>query len=138
VHPLLPSSSALLPHLDDYWADQLVAALTPSYEPNYHPRNSAIAQRPEATCDKDGRAGTRVADLVKDVFSDGFTDVAILNCLYAAVRLMCSVPPLSTFDLDRSRTAHHRTAGMVRGRTPVLTRSFSAWLFPVDRTGGTR
>lgn len=87
VHPVLTSSSQLLPYLDTYWGDQLVAALTPTYEPNYHPRNSAIAQRPEATCGKDGRAATSVESLTADVFADGFTDFAILNCLYAVQQI---------------------------------------------------
>lgn len=87
VHPVLPSPNSLLPYLDEYWADQLVAALAPSYEPNYHPRGSAIAQRPDATCGPDGRAGTQVEDLVADVFGDGFTDFAILNCLYAVQQI---------------------------------------------------
>lgn len=83
VHPILPSPNALLPYLDEYWGDQLVAALSPTYEPNYHPRGSAIAQRPDASVDEDGRAATTVEGLVKDVFEDGFADFAILNCLYA-------------------------------------------------------
>lgn len=83
VHPILPSSSALLPYLDEYWGDQLVAALAPTYEPNYHPRGSAIAQLPDAHQDKEGRAATLVHNLVADVFADGFTDFAILNPLYA-------------------------------------------------------
>ncbi|OZC92985.1 hypothetical protein CH282_01600 [Rhodococcus sp. 06-418-1B] len=87
VHPVLPSSAALLPYLDQYWGDQLVAALTPSYEPNYHPRNSAIAQRADAIRDKEGRAGTAAEALIQDVFSDGFTDFAVLNCLYAVQQI---------------------------------------------------
>jgi uncharacterized protein len=87
VHPILESSSQLLPYLDEYWHDQLVAAMTPSYEPNYHPRNSAIAQQPEARVDGNGRAATSVENLVADVFEDGFTDYAILNCLYATQQI---------------------------------------------------
>ena len=83
VHPILSSSSSLLPYLDEYWGDQLVAALSPTYEPNYHPRGSAIAQLPGARLDKEGRAATQVDNLVADVFADGFTDFAILNPLYA-------------------------------------------------------
>lgn len=82
THPILPSARALLPYLDDYWGDQLIGALAPYYDPNYHPRGSAIAQRPEARTDPDGRAATRVEDLVADVFADGRTDYAVLNCLY--------------------------------------------------------
>lgn len=82
VHAVLPEPNALLPYLDEYWADQLVAALSPSYEPNYHPRGSNIAQRPDAAVDEDGRAATRVENLTQDVFDDGFADFAILNCLY--------------------------------------------------------
>ncbi|MGK3957532.1 amidohydrolase family protein [Arthrobacter sp. R4] len=87
VHPILESSSQLLPYLDEYWHDQLVAARTPSYEPNYHPRNSPIAQRPETRKDEHGRAATTVENLVADVFEDGFTDYAILNCLYATQQI---------------------------------------------------
>ncbi|TQC44849.1 amidohydrolase [Rhodococcus sp. WS4] len=87
VHPILQSSTSLLPYLDEYWGDQLVAALSPTYEPNYHPRGSAIAQRPDATQDKEGRAATHAEGLVKDVFADGHTDFAILNCLYAVQQI---------------------------------------------------
>ncbi|TSD47057.1 amidohydrolase [Rhodococcus sp. KBS0724] len=87
VHPVLTSSEQLLPYLDDYWADQLVAQLTPTYEPNYHPRGSAIAQLPHATTDIDNRAATHVDGLTTDVFADGRTDYAILNCLYAVQQI---------------------------------------------------
>ncbi|PXW25781.1 UNVERIFIED_CONTAM: hypothetical protein DES50_12014 [Williamsia faeni] len=87
VHAVLPSSASLLPYLDEYWADQLVAALTPSYEPNYHPRNSAIAQRPGVVLDIDGRAATSADALINDVFADGFTDFAVVNCLYAVQQI---------------------------------------------------
>ncbi|MEW2546281.1 amidohydrolase family protein [Streptomyces sp. NPDC047002] len=87
VHPVLPSPDALLPYLDEYWGDQLVAALSPSYEPNYHPRGSAIAQRPDAATGPDGRAATRPQDLAGDVFADGFADFAILNCLYGVQQI---------------------------------------------------
>lgn len=87
VHPILPSANSLLPYLDEYWSDQLVAGLSPSYEPNYHPRGSAIAQYPGATLDEEGRAATSVKGLVKDVFADGFADFAILNCLYAVQQI---------------------------------------------------
>lgn len=82
VHPILPSPRSLQPYLDEYWADQHADQNFPSYEPNYHPPGSAIAQRPGLTLDEDGRAGTRVENLVADVFADGRTDFAILNCLY--------------------------------------------------------
>jgi len=83
VHPVLPSPQSLQPYLDDYWSEQHAAANFPSYEPNYHPPGSAIAQRPGVTVDESGRAGTRVENLVRDVFADSRTDFAILNCLYA-------------------------------------------------------
>jgi predicted TIM-barrel fold metal-dependent hydrolase len=87
VHAVLPSPHALLPYLDEYWAEQLVAQLVPSYEPNYHPPGSPIAQRPECRVDADGRAATTVANLVSDVFADGFTDYAVLSCLYAVQQI---------------------------------------------------
>jgi uncharacterized protein len=87
VHATLPSPHALLPYLDEYWADQLVAQLVPSYEPNYHPPGSAIAQRPGVRVDADGRAATTVENLVADVFADGFTDYAVVSCLYATQQI---------------------------------------------------
>lgn len=87
VHPIMESSSQLLPYQNEYWHDQLVAALTPTYEPNYHPRDSAIAQRPNATVDQNGRAATNVENLVADVFADGSVDYAILNPLYAVQQI---------------------------------------------------
>src|SRR5699024_8266210 len=87
VHPIMESSSQLLPYLDEYWHDQLVAALTPTYEPNYHPRDSAIAQSPNSTVDQNGRAATNVENLTADVFADGSVDYAILNPLYAVQQI---------------------------------------------------
>lgn len=87
VHPVLESASQLLPYLDEYWHDQLVAQMAPTYEPNYHPPGSAIAQRSDVTVDENGRAATKVENLVADVFDDGHTDFAILNCLYATQQI---------------------------------------------------
>ncbi|WP_132422181.1 amidohydrolase family protein [Pseudonocardia endophytica] len=87
VHAVLPSARALLPYLDDYWAAQLEAQLAPTYEPSYHPPSSPIAERPGATPGPDGRAGTSADALVADVFADGDTDVAILNCLYGVQQI---------------------------------------------------
>lgn len=87
VHPILPSAKALLPHLDEYWAAQLESQFAPTYEPNYHPRGSAIAQRPGTTVGADGRAATDMDNLVSDVFADGDVDYAVLNCLYAVQQI---------------------------------------------------
>jgi len=87
VHAVLPSSAALLPYLDDYWHDQLVAQRLHFHDPNYHPRGSRIAQRADARTDAEGRAATSAEALVADVFADGFTDYAILNCLYAVQQM---------------------------------------------------
>ncbi|MBP2372079.1 putative TIM-barrel fold metal-dependent hydrolase [Pseudonocardia parietis] len=78
---MMGSGHSLLPYLDGYWRAQLEAQMVPTYEPSYHPPRSPIAQRPEARTDSDGRAATRVEDLVADVFT-GDTDFAVLNCLY--------------------------------------------------------
>jgi predicted TIM-barrel fold metal-dependent hydrolase len=87
VHAVLPSARSLLPYLDEYWADQLVAQLAPTYQPGYHPPASPIAERPGVTPGPDGRAATTVEGLVEDVFADGQTDFAILNCLYAVQQI---------------------------------------------------
>ncbi|MCM3850169.1 amidohydrolase [Pseudonocardia sp. DR1-2] len=87
THPILPSARDLLPYLDEYWGDQLIGALAPYYDPSYHPRGSNIAQLPDARTDDNGRAATRVEDFVADVFADGRTDYAILNCLYAVQQM---------------------------------------------------
>uniref|UniRef100_UPI0018F05B39 Amidohydrolase n=1 Tax=Rhodococcus wratislaviensis TaxID=44752 RepID=UPI0018F05B39 len=87
VHAVLPSPHSLIPYLDEYWADQLVAQLAPTYEPNYHPRGSAIAQHSDASVDENGRAATTAENLVKDVFADGFTDFAVVNCLYGVQQI---------------------------------------------------
>ncbi|MGO3148136.1 MAG: amidohydrolase family protein [Leucobacter sp.] len=83
VHPILESSEQLMPYLDEYWSDQLIGQNFPSQEPNFHPVNSPIAERPGLTQGPTGRAATRVEDLVADVFADGKTDYAILNPLYS-------------------------------------------------------
>lgn len=83
VHPVLETSEALLPYLDPYWSDQLIGQRFPSYEPNFHPPTSPVAERPGLTKGPTGRAATRVEDLVADVFADSDTDFAILNPLYS-------------------------------------------------------
>ncbi|GAA4555463.1 amidohydrolase family protein [Pseudonocardia xishanensis] len=82
VHAILPTARALLPYLDDYWNAQLQAQMAPTYEPSYHPPSSPIAERPGHTQGPDGRAATSADALVADVFADGETDFAIVNCLY--------------------------------------------------------
>lgn len=82
VHPVILSPQQFAPYLDDYWAAQLEAQHFPSYEPNFHPPASPIAEREEFHR-ADRRAATRVEDLVEDVFSDHLTDYAILNPLYS-------------------------------------------------------
>lgn len=83
VHPVMESAQSLLPYLDDYWSDQLVGQRFPSYEPNFHPPASPVAERPGLTLGPTGRASTRVSDLASDVFADAEIDFAILNPLYS-------------------------------------------------------
>lgn len=82
VHPILESSEQFMPYLDEYWRAQLEAQRFPSYEPNFHPPASPLAERPEFRKEGGRRTATRVEDLA-DVFADGTTDFAILNPLYS-------------------------------------------------------
>lgn len=84
VHPVLVDSQKLLPYLDEYWHDQLVAQMFPSHYPNFHPLGSEVAQRSDAAVDADGRASTSVEVLAKDVLPEaGARNIAVLNCMYS-------------------------------------------------------
>jgi predicted TIM-barrel fold metal-dependent hydrolase len=82
VHPGLPGTAALLPHLDDHWREQVVSrgidGLDLNSYPPYLPLSCRADWRPQA-----GKPGTDVGELSRALDAFGST-TAICNCLYGA------------------------------------------------------
>ena len=82
VHPGLPGTAALLPHLDEHWREQVVSrgidGLDLNSYPPYLPLSCRADWRPKA-----GKPGTDVGELRRALDAFGST-TAICNCLYGA------------------------------------------------------
>jgi predicted TIM-barrel fold metal-dependent hydrolase len=81
VHPAVPGMSALLPHLEEYWRDQVEERGIPSLESISYPPNAPLSARTEWR-GKGGLAGTDASQLSKTVFDHFGSSLAICNCLY--------------------------------------------------------
>jgi predicted TIM-barrel fold metal-dependent hydrolase len=88
VHPAVPSTTALLPYLDDYWRDQIVNRHIhkQSFHLQSYPPNSPLSCRPDWRV-KDGPPGSDL-DLLRAQALDAFgTRFAICNTLHGAISL---------------------------------------------------
>jgi predicted TIM-barrel fold metal-dependent hydrolase len=81
VHPTVPSMKALLPHLDEYWRDQVEERGIPSLESIAYPPNAPLSVRAEWR-GGGGLAATDVGHLRETVFDRFGASFAICNCLY--------------------------------------------------------
>ena len=81
VHPTVPDNKALLPYLDDFWRDSVVARGINSLETISYPTKSPLTSRPEWR-GKNGFAATDPKQLAGQVFDRWQAGTAILNCLY--------------------------------------------------------
>src|SRR4029079_5724941 len=88
VHPAVPSTTALLPYLDDYWRDQIVTRHIhkTSFHLQSYPPNSPLSCRPDWRVQA-GPPGSDL-DLLRAQALDAFgTRVAICNTLHGAISL---------------------------------------------------
>jgi predicted TIM-barrel fold metal-dependent hydrolase len=81
VHPTVPGMQALLPHLEDYWRDQVEERGIPSLETISYPPNAPLSFR-EDWRGKGGLGGTEASQLATTVFDRLGASLAICNCLY--------------------------------------------------------
>ena len=88
LHPLMPSATALLPYLDEYWRDQLVNRHIDRYSfvLTSYPPNSPLSARPDWRQTSGLPAGD--LDAIRRQALDPFgTRFAICNVLHGAVAL---------------------------------------------------
>src|SRR5438105_12155435 len=88
VHPAVPSTSELLPYLDDYWRDQIVNRHIhkTAFHLQSYPPSSPLSCRPDWR-PAAGPPGSDL-DLLRKHALDGFgTRLAICNTLHGAITL---------------------------------------------------
>jgi uncharacterized protein len=88
LHPAMPSASALLPYLDDYWRDQLVNRHIDKYSfvLTSYPPNSPLSARPDWRQASGAPAGD--LDAIRSQALDPFgSRIAICNVLHGALAL---------------------------------------------------
>lgn len=86
VHVTIPSTSTLLPYLDDYWREYIVVRGVDGIELTSYPRNTPLAGR------RDWRAegvvpGSDLGALQRHVLDPFQTQAAIINCVWGAQAL---------------------------------------------------
>src|SRR5581483_970168 len=81
VHPTVPDNKALLPYLEQFWAESIVSRGIASLESIAYPTKSPLTSRPEWR-DKAGYAATSATDVATQVCDRWKAGKAILNCLY--------------------------------------------------------
>jgi len=81
VHPALPSMSALLPYLDDYWREQVVTRGIDGMDMNFFPHAVAANCRPDWRLE-DGKPGSSLAHLQSHLLDPFGIRYAICNSLY--------------------------------------------------------
>src|SRR5215470_2178876 len=88
LHPAMPSTSALLPYLDDYWRDQLTNRHIDKYSfvLTSYPPNSPLSARPDWRQSSGAPAGD--LDAIRSQALDAFgSRFAICNVIHGAVAL---------------------------------------------------
>ena len=83
LHPTLPGMAALMPYLDDHWRDTAVRRGFDELATISYPAKTPLTVR-EDWRDADGRGATTADRLVSEAIAPFGTQLAILNCLYAA------------------------------------------------------
>jgi predicted TIM-barrel fold metal-dependent hydrolase len=81
VHPAVPGMQALLPYLDTHWRTTVQERGIDSLDSISYPPNAPLSARADFR-DANGRAGTDVTALGRQVLDHWGSGVAILNCLY--------------------------------------------------------
>src|SRR6266851_2663620 len=88
LHPAMPSASALLPYLDDYWRDQLVNRHIDRYSfiLTSYPPSSPLSARPDWRQAAGAPCGD-LADIRRQALDPFGSRFAICNVLHGAVAL---------------------------------------------------
>jgi predicted TIM-barrel fold metal-dependent hydrolase len=86
VHPAAPAMAQLLPFLDDYWRDMMVARGTDGLDLRSYPPNSPLTSRPDWRLDN-GKPGSSLKKMQADVLDRFNLKYAVLNCLHGAPAL---------------------------------------------------
>jgi uncharacterized protein len=84
IHPTVPGMAALLPYMDDYWREHLVARGTDKLNLalTSYPPNAPLSGRPDWR-PKGAAPGTDLTALQRDALDAFGTRFAICNCIYA-------------------------------------------------------
>lgn len=82
VHNTVPSIKALYPYLPVRWQDYLSEHDIKSLEPNYYPRGTPLAARPESVPESGAPPGSDLQLLRQQVLDPLNVRCAVLNCLY--------------------------------------------------------
>jgi predicted TIM-barrel fold metal-dependent hydrolase len=88
IHPMVPGMSVLLPYMDEYWREHLVARGTDKLNLalTSYPPNAPLTGRPDWR-PKTGAAGSDFAALQRDALDAFGTRFAICNTIYAGQML---------------------------------------------------
>src|SRR5690349_11636477 len=81
VHPTVPAIEALLPYLDDIWADHVRERGIESLDNVSYPPNTPLSVRQDWR-GADGKPATDAGTLARAMLDRTNTRAAILNCLY--------------------------------------------------------
>jgi predicted TIM-barrel fold metal-dependent hydrolase len=81
IHPTVPAIDALLPYLDDIWADHVRERGIESLDNASYPPNAPLSVRDDWR-DSDGKPATDAQALARDILDRTRPRAAILNCLY--------------------------------------------------------
>jgi uncharacterized protein len=130
LHPAVPSMSALVPYLDDYWREMVqVRALDRlNLSLTSYPDNAPLSCRPDWKLDGGRKAGSSLAAMQEHVLDRYQPRYGILNCLYGAQAFhsedMASAFCRATNDWIRdewlSRDARLRASIVITAQNPEL------------------
>src|SRR5690606_23078699 len=81
IHPTTGGVGPLLPYLDDYWHETVLARGIDSLDSISYPPYAPLTARPDWR-NADGRAATDVGRLRSDILDPTGTAIAICNCLF--------------------------------------------------------
>lgn len=80
IHPTVPSMEALMPYLDEIWADHVIERGIESLDNTSYPPNSPLTVRQDWR-DANGKPASDAGRLARDILDPAQTRAAILNCL---------------------------------------------------------
>jgi predicted TIM-barrel fold metal-dependent hydrolase len=81
VHPAVPTVKVLLPYMDEYWQETIVARGIDGFNVGSYPPNAPISSRPDWR-QAEGKAGTDFVQFRRQALDAFDARYAICNCLY--------------------------------------------------------